>query len=64
MFENTIIKECLPETVFTGDLFLHLKSQFINIISENKLTISETRYLFNCILDQFETNMPVINNTK
>ena len=64
MFENTIIKESLPETMFTGDLFLNLKSQFINTISENKLTISETRYLFNCILDEFETNMPVTNHIR
>lgn len=64
MFENTIIIEKLPETVFTGTVFDSLKTQLINTISENKLTISQTRYLFNNILNQFEMNMPVTNHTK
>ena len=40
MFNNTIIKEVLPEDVFTDNKFYNLKSQFANTISENKLTIA------------------------
>ena len=64
MFDNTIIIEKLPESVFTGEIFNNLKTQFVNTISENKLTIAQTRYLFNNILEQFEKEMPVTNHTK
>ena len=64
MFENTIIVKELPEEIFTGDTFSNLESQFVSAISENKLTIAETRYLFNCILNRFEKDMPVTNHTK
>lgn len=64
MFKNTVIVEKLPESVFTGDTFYNLKTQFVNAISENKLTIAQTRYLFNSILNQFEIDMPVTNHIK
>ena len=32
--------------------------------SENKLTISQTRFLFSSILEHFDRNMPVTNHTK
>ena len=48
----------------TGDTFSKLESQFVNAISENKLSIAETRYLFNCILNRFEKDMPVTNHSK
>lgn len=63
MYENTVIREALPEKIISGDKFYKLQSQFINTISENKLTIAQTRYLFNAILDQFEVDMPVTNHT-
>lgn len=63
MYENTVIRETLPERTILDDRFTKLQSQFINTISENKLTIAQTRYLFNAILDQFEIDMPVTNRT-
>lgn len=36
----------------------------INTLSENQFTISQTRYLFNNILEQFERGMPVTNHYK
>lgn len=38
--------------------------EIINTLSENQFTISQTRYLFNNILEQFERNMPVTNHYK
>lgn len=55
-----------PEDMPTGDAkiksFNELKNSMINMLSENKYTISETRYLFTCILSQFERDMPVTNH--
>lgn len=63
MFENQVItKETLPEDLWCGDLYDVIKSQIINTLSENKITISQTRYLFNSIIEQFEKNMPVTNH--
>ncbi len=64
MNENVIVKENLPADIFADDRFYNLKSQFINILSENELTISQTRYLFNSIISQFEREMPVTNHKK
>lgn len=64
MFENTVIVKELPEKIFADDVFSKLESQFVNAISENKLSIAETRYLFNCILNRFEKDMPVTNHSK
>ena len=64
MFENAVIEKEQPEKIFTGDTFYKLESQFVNAISENKLSIAETRYLFNCILNRFEKDMPVTNHSK
>ena len=64
MFENAVIVKELPEKIFTGDTFSKLESQFVNAISKNKLSIAETRYLFNCILNRFEKDMPVTNHSK
>ena len=63
MYENTVIRETLSERTIPDDRFTKLQSQFINTISENKLSIAQVRYLFNAILHQFEVNMPVTNHT-
>lgn len=63
MTDNVIIKEeVLPEDVFGGEVFNKLHSDIINALSENKLSISQTRHLFNSILNQFEREMPVTNH--
>ena len=62
MFKNVIIKENLPEDVFYGETFNRLESLIVNALSENKLTIAQTRHLFNSILNRFESEMPVINH--
>ena len=64
MFENLVLSRVEPEDVIKEDVFSDIKSQFINVISENKLTISQTRFLFSSILEHFDRNMPVTNHTK
>ena len=64
MFENLVLSRVAPEDVIKEDVFSDIKSQFINVISENKLTISQTRFLFSSILEHFDRNMPVTNHTK
>lgn len=64
MFENLVLSHIVPEDEFEKDVFLSIKSQFIDIISKNNLTISETRYLFNKILEHLDRNMPVTNQIK
>ena len=64
MFENLVLSHVEPEDMIKEDVFLNVKSQFINVISENKLTISQTRFLFSSILEHFDRNMPVTNHTK
>lgn len=51
----------LPEDARMDEVFKNIQVQFINTLSENNFTISQTRYLFNTILNQFETEMPVTN---
>lgn len=41
-----------------------IKKEIINTLSENQFTISQTRYLFNDIVEQFERNMPVTNHKR
>lgn len=62
MNDNVIIKETLPEDIFYGETFTKLQSLIVNALSENKLTISQTRHLFNSILNRFEREMPVTNH--
>ena len=64
MFENLVLNHVEPEDMIKEDVFLNVKSQFINVISENKLTISQTRFLFSSILEHFDRNRPVTNHTK
>ena len=64
MFENLVLNHVEPEDMIKEDVFLNVKSQFINGIAENKLTISQTRFLFSSILEHFDRNMPVTNHTK
>lgn len=64
MFENIVLKEVLPEDVVASDTFYNVKNQFINTLSENKFSISQTRYLFSSIISQFERHMPVTNHKK
>lgn len=60
---TNIFNECVYyEDTFT-DNFKNLQLEIINTLSENKLTISQTRYLFRTILSQFERDMPVTNHT-
>ena len=58
MFENTVIKEIPIEDVIPA-IGENIKNQFINILSENQFSISQTRCLFNSIISQFERYMPV-----
>lgn len=62
MFENTVIKEMPSEDVMPAGIGENVKNQFINILSENQFSISQTRCLFNNIIEQFERYMPVINH--
>lgn len=61
MFENTVIKEIPIEDVIPA-IGENIKNQFINILSENQFSISQTRCLFNSIISQFERYMPVTNH--
>lgn len=62
MFENTVIKEIPSEDVMPTVVGENVKNQFINILSENQFSISQTRCLFNSIINQFERYMPVTNH--
>lgn len=62
MYEHTVIKEMPLEDIIPGSIGDDIAKQFINTLSENKLSISQTRYLFNHILTQFERYMPVTNH--
>lgn len=65
MFENTVIKEVLPEDMMAdSNKFKEVYSKIVNELSENQFTISQSRHLFNCILEQFERKMPVTNHTR
>ena len=46
MYENTVIRETFPDRIIPEDKFDKLQPQFINTISENKLSIAQVRYLF------------------
>lgn len=48
MYENTVIGETFPDRIIPEDKFDKLQSQFINTISENKLSIAQVRYLWRC----------------
>lgn len=62
MYENTVIKDMSPEDVIPAGICENVKNQFINILSENQFSISQTRCLFNSIISQFERYMPVTNH--
>lgn len=62
MYEHTVIKEMPLEDIIPGSIGDDIAKQFINTLSENKLSISQTRCLFNHILTQFERYMPVTNH--
>lgn len=62
MYEHTVIKEMPLEDIIPGSIGDDIAKQFINTLSENKLSISQTRGLFNHILTQFERYMPVTNH--
>lgn len=62
MFENTVIKEMPSEDILSAGVGENVKNQFINILSENQFSISQTRCLFNSIISQFERFMPVTNH--
>lgn len=67
MFNETIIKELLPEDFPRTEEYKNynkIEKDIINTLSENQFTISQARYLFNNILKQFEREMPVTNHTK
>lgn len=59
---NFFNEQIFPEDVFVDGL-KRMQSEIINTLSENKLTISQIRYLFHTILNQFEKEMPVTNHT-
>lgn len=63
MFENTVIKEIPSEDVIPA-VGENVRNLFINILSENQFSISQTRRLFNSILSQFKRYMPVTNHKK
>ena len=62
MFENTVIREMPLEDIMPVGVGENVKNQFINILSENQFSISQTRCLFNSIISQFERLMPVTNH--
>lgn len=62
MFENTVIRDMPLEDVIPACVGENVKNQFINILSENQFSISQTRCLFNSIISQFERYMPVTNH--
>ncbi len=63
MFNNTVIKDILPTDIMADTKkFDIVYTQIVNALSENKFTISQTRHLFNSILNQFEREMPVTNH--
>ena len=65
MFENTVIKEVLPEdTMGDSNIYKDVYSKIVNELSENQFTISQVRHLFNSILERFEREMPVTNHVK
>lgn len=62
MYENTVIKDMPLEDDVPASIGENVRSQFINILSENQFSISQTRCLFNSIISQFEMYMPVTNH--
>ena len=46
MYENSVIKEIPAEDTITQNNGYNIKKKFINILSENKFSISQTRCLF------------------
>lgn len=64
MQNNTLFPEDMPIEDEKINSFNKLKTSMINMLSENKFTISQTRYLFTCILSQFEREMPVTNHVE
>ena len=65
MFENTVIKEVLPEDMMgDSNIYKDVYSKIVNELSENQFTISQVRHLFNSILERFEREMPVTNHIK
>lgn len=68
MNDSVIIKDwILPEDMPKGDecdRYYKIQKYITNTLSENQFTISQTRHMFNCILRQFEREMPVTNHTK
>ena len=59
MLNNTQLPEDLPKNQF---VFIETQKDIINMLSVNGFTISQARYLFTCILSQFERDMPVTNH--
>lgn len=67
MYEGIIKEKILPEDIPRTkecNNYNKIKRDIINTLSENQFTISQARYMFNNILNQFERNMPVTNHTK
>ena len=65
MFENTVIKEVLPEDMMAdSNIYKDVYSKIVNELSENQFTISQVRHLFNSILERFEREMPVTNHVR
>lgn len=60
MLNNTQLPEDIPKV--SENKFHELRKNIINMLSENGFTISQARYLFTCILSQFERDMPVTNH--
>ena len=60
MFNSTQYPEDIPK--ITGNEFCELEKNIINMLSEKGLTISQVRYLFTCIMSQFDRDMPVTNH--
>ena len=68
MFSEVTLLNALPSDEPKGEtewsVYKQIEKDIINILSENKFTISQTRCMFNNILSQFERNMPVTNHYK
>ena len=62
--KTEILSENYPIDPIDDELLTELKEQLINTLSEKRLSLSETRYLFSEILECFERIMPVTNVLK
>ncbi len=64
MSEYIITKEFPYGNPTNEEIYIKIKTELINTLSEQQFTSSQIRYLFCDILDQFDKLMPVTNEIK